>query len=93
MVWIGLHGVMFLFLFSDFYKAKYTKAAQKVKANGSTANGHVKTLEKEHLLANGSISNGKLNHSNGDLVYANGNNKGACMVSWWFLIRINFLNK
>lgn len=24
MVWIGLHGVMFLFLFSDFYKAKYT---------------------------------------------------------------------
>lgn len=24
MVWIALHGVMFLFLFSDFYKVKYT---------------------------------------------------------------------
>nr|CAD7442954.1 unnamed protein product [Timema bartmani] len=23
MVWIGLHGVLFLFLFSDFYKASY----------------------------------------------------------------------
>lgn len=24
MIWIGLHGAMFLFLFSDFYKTKYT---------------------------------------------------------------------
>ncbi|XP_037806325.1 elongation of very long chain fatty acids protein [Lucilia sericata] len=80
MVWIGLHGVMFLFLFSDFYKAKYTKGAQKVKAS-STANGHIKSStisesEKEHLMANG---NGKL-YTNGDVIYANGNsNKGACM--------------
>lgn len=30
MVWIGLHGVMFLFLFSDFYKTRYTgKKEQK----------------------------------------------------------------
>lgn len=74
MVWIGLHGVMFLFLFSDFYKAKYTKAAQKVKAS----NGHIHSAEKEHLR-NG---DGKL-YTNGDIIYANGNsNKGACMVSF-----------
>ena len=79
MVWIGLHGVMFLFLFSDFYKAKYTKAAQKVKAS----NGHIQqhsSTEKEHLM-NGN-GNGKLS-TNGNLIYANGNsNKGACMVSF-----------
>uniref|UniRef100_A0A1A9VN85 Elongation of very long chain fatty acids protein n=1 Tax=Glossina austeni TaxID=7395 RepID=A0A1A9VN85_GLOAU len=28
MIYIGLHGVMFLLLFSDFYKAKYTKGIQ-----------------------------------------------------------------
>lgn len=78
MVWIGLHGVMFLFLFSDFYKLKYTKAAQKVKAS----NGHIKSSEKEHLMVNG---NGKL-ITNGDVIYANGNsNKGACMVSFIFI--------
>lgn len=38
MVWIGLHGVMFLFLFSDFYKSKYTSLKNKTKKivqNGS----------------------------------------------------------
>ncbi|XP_058981285.1 elongation of very long chain fatty acids protein AAEL008004 [Musca domestica] len=69
MVWIGLHGVMFLFLFSDFYKTKYTRAAQKVKA----ANGHASASEKEYL------TNGKAT-ANGNGVYANGNsNRGACM--------------
>lgn len=37
MIWIALHGIMFLFLFSDFYKTKYTntkKPAQK-KDNGA----------------------------------------------------------
>lgn len=31
MVWIGLHGIMFLFLFSDFYKQSYIKKKEKVK--------------------------------------------------------------
>lgn len=31
MIWIGLHGLMFLFLFSDFYKAKYNN--KKLKSN------------------------------------------------------------
>lgn len=30
MVWIGLHGVMFLFLFSDFYKTRYRKVTAKL---------------------------------------------------------------
>lgn len=37
MVWIGLHGVMFLFLFSDFYKSKYT--SMKVKSKRLLQNG------------------------------------------------------
>lgn len=37
MVWIGFHGAMFLFLFSDFYKSKYT-ARKALQANG-TNNG------------------------------------------------------
>ncbi|XP_022214320.2 elongation of very long chain fatty acids protein [Drosophila obscura] len=74
MVWIGLHGVMFLFLFSDFYKAKYLNAArrrrQAVKANGhANGNGH------------GLPANGHSKHlGNGDApLTANGSNKGACM--------------
>ncbi|KAJ8946818.1 hypothetical protein NQ318_002097 [Aromia moschata] len=33
MVWIALHGVLFLFLFSDFYKVKYTNNKKAVKSN------------------------------------------------------------
>lgn len=32
MVWIGLHGIMFLFLFSDFYKQSYLKKKEKLRA-------------------------------------------------------------
>lgn len=46
MVWIGLHGIMFLFLFSDFYKAKYRSVAKgisdkrKARTNGAVAAGN-----------------------------------------------------
>lgn len=47
-MWIGLHGVMFLFLFSDFYKQAYNKKQRrkeaerlKVAANGN-GNGYTK---------------------------------------------------
>lgn len=78
MVWIGLHGVMFLFLFSDFYKAKYLNA-QRRRREAVKANGHT----------NGVYTNGKVKHlGNGDApLPANGTNKGACMVS---LADINF---
>lgn len=39
MVWIGLHGVMFLFLFSDFYKAKYI-AVKNNLSNGKSKQIH-----------------------------------------------------
>lgn len=34
MVWIALHGVLFLFLFSDFYKVRYTNE-KAVKNSGA----------------------------------------------------------
>lgn len=34
MVWIALHGLLFLFLFSDFYKTKYTDK-KAVKNSGA----------------------------------------------------------
>ncbi|KAI8045005.1 hypothetical protein M5D96_001182 [Drosophila gunungcola] len=71
MVWIGLHGVMFLFLFSDFYKAKYLNAARRRRqAVKAKANGH----------ANGALSNGLSKHfGEGDALVTNGSNTGACM--------------
>lgn len=76
MVWIGLHGVMFLFLFSDFYKTKYTNAAPKPKQS-TKLNGYIKLKP----------GNGHVYHTNGKSEYmlnseealANSNNKGACM--------------
>ncbi|KAJ8977210.1 hypothetical protein NQ317_015385 [Molorchus minor] len=32
--WIGMHAVMFYFLFSNFYKETYSKRERKLKANG-----------------------------------------------------------
>lgn len=32
--WIAMHGFLFLFLFSDFYKARYTKSDRKARNNG-----------------------------------------------------------
>ncbi|PZC79019.1 very long chain fatty acid elongase AAEL008004 [Helicoverpa armigera] len=32
--WIAMHGFLFLFLFSDFYKARYSKAERKARTNG-----------------------------------------------------------
>lgn len=44
MVWIGFHGAMFLFLFSDFYKTKYashTRSQKPITSNGnSNGNGN-----------------------------------------------------
>lgn len=42
MVWIGLHGVMFLFLFSDFYKQNYIEKQKRLtEAKRSSTNGKV----------------------------------------------------
>lgn len=39
MIWIGLHGVLFLGLFSDFYKAKYVDRREKSAKKYSVQNG------------------------------------------------------
>lgn len=82
MVWIGLHGVMFLFLFSDFYKQAYSKR----KAMRLAAENKLLQTTKYDALNGGSATNGSLANghhlyqndklSNGDLA---NNNQGACM--------------
>lgn len=54
MVWIGLHGVMFLFLFSDFYKARYSSKQERHISKNSGACMPV-TDEKP---VNGKLRNG-----------------------------------
>lgn len=71
MVWIGLHGVMFLFLFSDFYKSKYSSIKNKVTKSG-LANGSASPKELQQLLTaelSGDNSTHLNGHANG---YANG---------------------
>jgi len=51
MVWIGLHGVLFLFLFSDFYKTRYT-------GNESKPNGACMLVGGSHKTSNGAVGGG-----------------------------------
>lgn len=57
--WIGMHAVMFFFLFNDFYQQNYQekKTARKLAANG-TANGVAKDHSGNHQengIANGNV--------------------------------------
>lgn len=59
MIWIGLHGLLFLGLFSDFYKSKYTggkpsKPSRQAMSNGGN-NGACMPVLDDHKdsLANG----------------------------------------
>lgn len=72
MVWIGSHGVLFLFLFSDFYKQAYAKPVKNGLpascntngANGKTLNnnGHYDIKESTKSLQNGHIKPVKNGH-------------------------------
>lgn len=57
MIWIGLHGVMFLFLFSDFYKVKYPSDKKAVKNNNTGV--CMPVMEEDKPFMNGKVSNGK----------------------------------
>lgn len=86
MVWIGLHGVMFLFLFSDFYKQAYSKrrtaiakraaesasaAAAAAAAAAAVSSGQYDALKQNGTTAtNGQLHNGHHVYQNGKL--ANG---------------------
>ncbi|XP_055592516.1 elongation of very long chain fatty acids protein 7 [Uranotaenia lowii] len=92
MVWIGLHGVMFLFLFSDFYKQAYSKrksaAAAAAAAKRNAENGKYDALPSNK---NGSLTTTTTNGGSNGYHYQNGsngkltngdlanNNQGACM--------------
>lgn len=92
MVWIGLHGVMFLFLFSDFYKQAYSKRRQAAAAKKREAEALLSGGQYDAVAVNGAAVNGKL-HQNGaghhlyqngkEMLLTNGdlvnNNQGACM--------------
>uniref|UniRef100_A0A1Q3G0L3 Elongation of very long chain fatty acids protein n=1 Tax=Culex tarsalis TaxID=7177 RepID=A0A1Q3G0L3_CULTA len=70
MVWIGLHGVMFLFLFSDFYKQAYSKRREAAAAKRREAELAALSSGGQYdaVAVNGSVlkgANGKLLHQNG----------------------------
>nr|CAI5833376.1 unnamed protein product [Callosobruchus analis] len=83
MVWIALHGIMFFFLFSDFYKVKYTndkKPARKSENNGAC----MPVLDDAPNGLKKSSSNGTLNNTyikseysdSYEAYYSNGSTKG-----------------
>ncbi|KAI4462094.1 fatty acid acyl transferase-related [Holotrichia oblita] len=59
MIWIAMHGIMFLFLFSDFYKVKYSK--EKAAKNSGAC-----MVVEDHHQQNGKLMNGHAT-SNGSL--------------------------
>ncbi|GJQ76026.1 hypothetical protein Trydic_g18079 [Trypoxylus dichotomus] len=64
MVWIAMHGVLFLFLFSDFYKVKYSNDKKAVKNSGACMVVENNDRQQHRKLLNGhSTSNGSLSSS------------------------------
>ncbi|KAK9711119.1 GNS1/SUR4 family [Popillia japonica] len=61
MIWIAMHGILFLFLFSDFYKVKYSreKAAKNSGACMVVEDSHQQNgkLMNGHATSNGSLNN------------------------------------
>ncbi|XP_054082122.1 elongation of very long chain fatty acids protein AAEL008004 isoform X3 [Zeugodacus cucurbitae] len=72
--WIGMHAVMFFFLFNEFYKNAYkgrrtrkekdddevVEEKQKIDSNNKAADGD----EQKALLTNGHVSNGVISNGN-----------------------------
>ncbi|CAD1480240.1 unnamed protein product, partial [Heterotrigona itama] len=79
MIWIGLHGVLFLGLFSDFYKAKYVDRSKKLKEkslqNGSTGLC-MPILEDSVPRQNGVSSYATIYNKEYNSCYSNGTNNG-----------------
>lgn len=91
MVWIGLHGVMFLFLFSDFYKQAYSKrrlaAARKREADLAALSG---AAQYDAVAVNG--VNGKLQNGGvgvGAHLYQNGKEKEKLLLTNGDLVNNN----
>lgn len=83
MIWIGLHGVLFLGLFSDFYKTKYVdkRAAAKRRKqnlqNGSAGGLCMPVLEEDSTpRQNGVSSYATIYNKEYNSCYSNGTNNG-----------------
>lgn len=68
--WIGMHAVMFFFLFNEFYQHTY-KANQARKAAAALAKREAAEAAATAILQNGNTANGSVT-SNGSAVTANG---------------------
>jgi len=84
--WIGGHALMFLVLFSNFYRNAYSTRKRKAIANGKAAhangvltNGKAKTNGVNHILKTNGYTNGHVVHqtngskTNGKTKLQNGN--------------------
>ena len=80
MIWIGLHGLLFLGLFSDFYKTKYTGKSSKLKTNGHIPNGNtgacMPVLDDYKPKENGVSSYATIYTKEYNSCYSNGTNNG-----------------
>ncbi|EEB17942.1 predicted protein [Pediculus humanus corporis] len=83
MVWIAFHGVLFLFLFSDFYKSQYLKGKPKPNAgacmpledDGKKETGNGTTVQRHQFECNNEYSKAYTNcytdsSSNGNFVFS-----------------------
>lgn len=77
MIWIGLHGVLFLGLFSDFYKTKYSSNRSKVKLSNNGTCMPVLDDNKYKIQQNGnSIYTTTIYKKEYNKSYTNGTNNG-----------------
>lgn len=81
MVWIGLHGVLFLALFSDFYKTKYTSDSttkRSGKMRNGTAGGACMSVldDNDGVKHNGVSSYATIYNKEYNSCYSNGTNNG-----------------
>lgn len=84
MIWIGLHGILFLGLFSDFYKTKYTGSAKKSAAAAASKrnnnnNGACMPVLEDYPTKpkqNGVSSYATIYNKEYNSCYSNGTNNG-----------------
>lgn len=80
MIWIGFHGFLFLGLFSDFYKTKYTggKSSAKKMQNGMSGGGACMPVLDENGSAeyNSVSSYAMIYNKEYNSCYSNGTNNG-----------------
>jgi len=81
MIWIGLHGVLFLGLFSDFYKTKYkgdstTKSARMRNGTAGSGGACMPVLDENDVKHNGVSSYTTIYNKEYNSCYSNGTNNG-----------------